>query len=241
MKVTKSNTTTQSVASPRNQHYSITPIVTFTFDLWPPKSIEFILSPWLICLPTFINKHTMVKYLFTSSFSYVQCDLELWTLTYKINRVYSLIMVNMLAKFDEEGYNGLVSIVFTSLFPIFHTCQLWPWPLTSKINRVHPLTMANMSAKFDKVAHNGLVSIMFTSLIPYMSIVTLTVDLWPPKSIGSILSLWLICLPSLMKKHTTVKSLSSELQIISCSQAYFHIQNVCQLWPWHLTSDLQNQ
>ena len=48
--------------------------------------------------------------------------------------------------------------------------------------------MANISAEFDKVAHNGLVSIAFTSLFPYMSIVTLTFDLWPPKSKGFILS-----------------------------------------------------
>ena len=64
--------------------------------------------------------------------------------------------------------------------------------------------MANMSAKFDEEADNSLVSIMFTSLLPYMSIVTLTFDLWPPKSIGSILSLRLTCLSSLMKKHTKV-------------------------------------
>ena len=48
--------------------------------------------------------------------------------------------------------------------------------------------MANMSAKFDKEANNGLVSIMLTSLFPFMSIVILTFDLWPPKSIGFILS-----------------------------------------------------
>ena len=62
-----------------------------------------------------------------------------------------------------------------------------------------------------------------------MSIVTLTFDLWPPKSIGCILSSRLTCLPSLIKKSTTVKSLL-------CSQAYFHR---CPLWPWPLTSDLQ--
>ena len=78
------------------------------------------------------------------------------------------------------------------------------WPVTSKINRVHPLTKADMSAKFDKEANNGLVSIIFKSLFPYMWIVTLTFDIWPPKSIGPILSLWLTCLPSLMKKHTMV-------------------------------------
>ena len=77
-------------------------------------------------------------------------------------------------------------------------------PLISKINRVHPLTMANMSIKFDQEAHNGLVAIMFTSLFPYMSIVTLTFDLSPPKSIESILSTLLTCLPSLIKKNTTV-------------------------------------
>ena len=43
--------------------------------------------------------------------------------------------------------------------------------------------MGNMSAKFDEEAHNGLASIVFTSLFPYMCIVTLTFDLWPPKSI----------------------------------------------------------
>ena len=53
----------------------------------------------------------------------------------------------------------------------------------------------------------------------------------PPKSIGCILSSRLTCLPSLIKKSTTVKSLL-------CSQAYFHR---CPVWPWPLTSDLQNQ
>ena len=48
--------------------------------------------------------------------------------------------------------------------------------------------MANMYAKFNEEAHSGLVSIVFTSLFPYMSIATFTFDLWPPKSIGFILS-----------------------------------------------------
>ena len=37
---------------------------------------------------------------------YVHCDLDLWHLTFKINRVYPLTMVNMSAKFDEEIHNG---------------------------------------------------------------------------------------------------------------------------------------
>ena len=80
-------------------------------------------------------------------------------------------MVNISAKFDKEICSGLVSIVFTSLFPYMSIVTL-----TSdlQINRVHPLTMPNISVKFDQEAHNGLVSIMFTSLFPYMSIVTLT-------------------------------------------------------------------
>ena len=39
--------------------------------------------------------------------------------------------------------------------------------------------MINIFAKFDEEIHNGLVSFVFTSLFPYMSIVTLTFDLWP--------------------------------------------------------------
>ena len=97
-------------------------------------------------------------------------------------------MINMSAKFDEEAHDGLVAIMFTRLFQFLHVnCDLELWPLTSKINWVYPLTMANMSAKFDEETHNDLVSIMFTSLFPYISIVNLTFDLWPPKSIGFIL------------------------------------------------------
>ena len=91
--------------------------------------------------------------------------------------------------------------------------------------------MANMSAKFDQEGQNGLVVNVFTRLFPYMSIVTLTFDLWLSKSIGFILSPWQTCLPSLIKKHITV-------YLLSCSQAYFHI---CPLWPWPLTCDLRNQ
>ena len=111
-----------------------------------------------------------------------------------------------------------------------------PWKCTSKVLEkslkkvCHDLwePWANMSAKFYEEAHTSLVSSMFTSLFPYLFIVTLTFGLWPPKSIGSILSLWLTCMPSLMKKHTMVYSLS-------CLPAYFHI---CLLRPWPLTSKI---
>ena len=152
----KINITTQSVASPRTPNLSMIPIVTFTFELWPPKSIGFTI------------------------------------ITYKMS-----------VKLDEEGHNGLVCIGFTAYY---HACPLWPWPMTSdlQINRVHPLTMVNMSANFDKETQDRLVAIVFTSLFPYIPIVTLTFDLWPPKSIGFILSPWLKCLPNLIKKHKTV-------------------------------------
>ena len=117
-------------------------------------------------------------------------DLHFWTVT---SKSIGFTMVNMSDKFDKEIHNGLVSI------SIYVHCDLDFWPLTSKINRVHPLIILNMSAKYDKELHNGLVSIMFTTLLPYMSIVTLTFDLWPAKSIGFILSPCLTCLPSLVK------------------------------------------
>ena len=61
-------------------------------------------------------------------------------------------MVNLSAKFDEEADNGLVSFIFTRLFP--YTCMSILWQ-----------------------AHNSLVSIMSTSLFQYIAIVTLTFDL----------------------------------------------------------------
>ena len=145
----------------------------------------------------------LVSIMFTKLFTYVYYDLDLWPLTSKTNRVHPLTIANTSAKFDEEAHKCLVSIMFTKLFPyVYYDLDLWP--LTSKTNRVHPLTIANTSAKFDEEAHKCLVSIMFTSLFPYMCIVTLTFDLWLPKPIRSILPLCLICMPSLMKKHTTV-------------------------------------
>ena len=48
---------------------------------------------------------------------HVTCELDLWPLTYKINRVHPLTMANMSAKFDKETQNGSVSIMFTSLLP----------------------------------------------------------------------------------------------------------------------------
>ena len=88
-------------------------IVTLTFDLWPPKSIGFILSSRWTCLPSLIKKSTTVKSLLCSQAYFHRCPV--WPLTSKINRVHPLITVNMSCKFDKEICNGLVSMVFTSV------------------------------------------------------------------------------------------------------------------------------
>ena len=88
--------------------------------------------------------------------------------------------------------------------------------------------MINMSAKFDKEICNGLVSIVLTSLFPYMSIVTLTFDLWPTKSIGLILLPWLTCLPIDQEAH-------NRLVAIVFTSLFPYMTFVT------LTFDLQNQ
>ena len=60
---------------------------------------------------------------------YVNCDLDLWPLTFKINRVHPLMMANMYAKFDGEAHNGLVSIYLVhKLISIYIDCDLDLWP-----------------------------------------------------------------------------------------------------------------
>ena len=108
------NIPTQSVASPRTQHLSMITIVTFTFELWPPKSIGFT----MINMSAKFDEEAhngLVSIRFTDYFHI--CPLWPWPLTSKINRVHPLTKVNISAKFDEEIHNGSVSIVFTSLSP----------------------------------------------------------------------------------------------------------------------------
>ena len=124
--------------------------------------------------------------------------------------------------------------IYTHTQAYCHVCLLWPWPLTSVNKRINSQTMAYMSAKIYE-DQEGLVSIMFTSLVWYWSIVSLTVDLWPTTSIGSILSLRLTCMSSLMKKHTTVYSLSLSLSLSLLSTRLFPYTSIVTL-----TFDLQN-
>ena len=69
------------------------------------------------------------------------------TFTLVTSKSIGFTMVNMSAKFDQEIYNGLVSILFTSLFPYMSIVTL---TFDLKNNRVHPLTMINIFAKFDE-------------------------------------------------------------------------------------------
>ena len=98
------------------------------------------------------------------------------------------------------------------------SCDLDLWSLTSKI-------IGFILSSCEKCA------IVFTRLFPFLCIITLTFDLWPPKSIGFMLSSWATFVLSLIKIHSTVWSLLS-------SQGF---SVFCLLWPWPLTSDFQKQ
>ena len=116
------NITTQSVASPRTSLLSMISIVTFTFELWPPTSIGF----------TMVNMSVKFQWF---SLYWVQAFFHTYPLrpghlTPKINRVHPFNMVNISAKFYKEIHNGLVSILFTSLFIYLSIVtlifDLWP-------------------------------------------------------------------------------------------------------------------
>ena len=121
----KKNITTKSVASPRTPHLSMITILTFTFDLWPPKSIGFTMVNMSAKFDEEAH-NSLVCIRFTAYFN--TCSLWPWPLTSKINRVHPCTKVNISAKFDEEIHNGLVSIVFTSWSPYMSmvTFDLWP-------------------------------------------------------------------------------------------------------------------
>ena len=97
--------------------------VTYTFDLWPPISIAFILTSWAITTPNLVNIHSMILSLFCSQ-GYIHFRV-LWpwtvpllcivTLTcyLQIYRVHPIIIIDTSAKFDEDWYNSLVPIAFT--------------------------------------------------------------------------------------------------------------------------------
>ena len=164
------NITRQSIASPRTPHLSMIPLVTFTFALWPPKSIEFTM---VSMSGKFEQEHTTVKSVFGSQLISIRVhwDIDLWP-PKSIGSILSPGLTSLICLM--KNYTTVKSLSCPKAY--LHICTLWPCPLTFKNDRVHPLTMVYMHAKFDKEINNGLVSI--------------------------------------------------------CSQAYFHI---CPLWPRTLT------
>ena len=104
--------------------FQLLSIVTFTFDLWHPKSIGFILTSWAITLLSLVNIHTQwfyiycvnkVIFLFRVLWPWpvplpcivtLICDLQ-------INRLHPINMIEIFTKFDEDWHNGIVSIAFT--------------------------------------------------------------------------------------------------------------------------------
>ena len=151
--------------------------VTLTFDLWPPKSIGCILSSRLTCFCKFDKEicNGLVSMVFTSLFPYM--SLMTWPLTFKINRVHPLTMVNMFAKSDKENPQRLSLYCVHKLISIDVHCYLDIWPLTPKIKTVHPLITVNMFAKSDKENPQRL------SLYGVHKLISIDVqcdlDLWP--------------------------------------------------------------
>ena len=86
------------------------------------------------------------------------------------------------AKFDQNILNSLFCITFTRLFPYS----------TIDIYKAQPLRMDNTCTTFNWNTLNSKISIVFTSLFQYLSIVTLTFDFTPPRSIRLILWSWLV-------------------------------------------------
>ena len=73
-----------------------------------------------------------------------------------------------------------------------------------KHNRVYPLIIGNTSATSDHNLLKGCLSIRFTRFFQYLSIMTMTVDLWPIKSTGLIISPLATSVLGLVEIHLTV-------------------------------------
>ena len=116
---------------------------------------------------------------------------------------WALTMDNMSAKF-EEAHNGLVSIVFTSLFlymSIVTSDLKNQWgsssPYGYRVCQVSWRSTQQFSLYLVHKLKKKLISIY----------VNCDLDLWPPKSIGFILSSLWTCMPSLMNRHNSLVSI----------------------------------
>ena len=119
-----------------------------------PHFSIIIIFPWVTITCFTVNVKYYQLNLHEGSMESKNKNFDLWPLSSKINRVHPLTMANMYTKFDQEAHNGLVSIMFISLFP-YVSGDLDLWLLSSKMNKVHLLIMVNISVKFDIEIHNS--------------------------------------------------------------------------------------
>ena len=111
-----------------------------------------------------MNKHTMVQSLSCSPAYFLTCQLWPWCLISDLNNqyysVYPLTIANMSTKYNE--HSGLISIMFTSLLPVymsivtltFDLFQVW-WRSTQRFSfyRVHKVKVWRTQAHTDTEAH----------------------------------------------------------------------------------------
>ena len=108
--------------------------------------------------------------------------LDLWPLTYKINRACPLTMAYMSAKLEEKAHTGLFSITFTCLFPYmsivtFITSILSPKSMSKLIN-VNCLHFIGCQNYTNVLINRVLYQIQVTALLPFfLSILHLLLQL----------------------------------------------------------------
>ena len=114
----------------------------------------------------------------------------------------------------------------------------------AKVKHIKRVSMLNMKLRNTCKAHKSFhyinittqsVSSPRTPHMPKMHIATFIFDLHA-KSIKFILSPWLTCSPSLMKKHMNVH-MKKRLRLYRVNKLVSNIW-LCQLWPWPLTSKI---
>ena len=124
----KKNITTQSVASPPAHPTFVNDAYRWPWPLTCHLQNQLSSSLTMVNMPAKLSLYMYSVHNLISIHLQVNCELDLWPLTCKINRVHPLTVANMSAKFDEKK---------TQRFSLYHVhklitiCLLWPWPLTS--------------------------------------------------------------------------------------------------------------
>ena len=138
-----------------------------------------------------------------------------------------LALITLIGKIPPKYYNIVAAFRGMHVSPAKHSYAWLPRKCDYRTDRrTHTQTDAGQSDPYVPLCFAGDTKLIAQvwwkstqrfSLYGVHKLISIYVhydlDLWPSKSIGFILSPWLTCLPSLIKKSTTVKSLL-------CSQAY---------------------